>query len=59
MLEIEREEADFARNGRTRRLPAESAGNHEVKYEKEFTVSFDHDPFAETPQAHDCSALDG
>ena len=58
MLEVEREQADFARHSRAGRLPSETPGNHEVKDEKQLLLHLERNAFPKPVQIGDEAPFD-
>ena len=52
------EEANFSGDGRTRRLPPEAAGNHQMKNEEQLALGLEHDAFPQPTQADNLAAFD-
>src|SRR5688572_19061889 len=58
MLEVQREQPDLSWDARTRILPPETAGDHQVEHQTGLALGFEHNPLTETMQVDNPAALD-
>ena len=58
VIEVDRQQADLAWDFAARGLPAETAGNHQVKDQEQLAFTFQHDAFAEAMERDNLPPFD-
>src|SRR4026209_2541155 len=57
--EVERGEADFTRNFRSGRHPAQTAGNHEMNHQEQIVLQLEHDSLSHPSHSNDALSVGG